>query len=402
MDTISTGPRPHPISTLLWQWLLVGCLWYCLTGSLVAQVPAADQPQLYLDSLRGLRVGLVVNHTARVGQQHLVDFLQAQGIDLRRVFAPEHGFRGDADPGKLITDSVDARTGLPIVSLYGANKKPQPQHLTDLDVLVFDIQDVGVRFFTYISTMHYAMEAAAEAGLRFVVLDRPNPLGDYVDGPVRQPKLNSFVSMHPIPIVHGLTVGELALMIRGQGWVPHANKLRLHVVPCADYTHQTRYAPPIKPSPNLPNILAIRLYPSLCLFEATEISIGRGTDFPFQQIGYPSAYFGKHTFVPQDKPGMQIDPLHEGKTCYGDDLRGLDPWQQRFDLGHLLRKSQQWRETKAFVSRARWFDLLAGNPQLARQVAQGWSQTRIRQTWAQELAEYKRMRSKYLLYPDAP
>lgn len=365
-----------------------------------AQRPAAELPTAYLPLLKGKRVGLVVNHSARVDTLHLFDFLRGQGVDVRRVFAPEHGFRGNADPGALVADSVDRRTGVPIVSLYGKNKKPSPEQLRGLDVLVFDIQDVGVRFFTYISTMHYAMEAAAEQGLAFVVLDRPNPLGDYVDGPVLRKGFESFVGMHPIPVVHGLTVGELAQMIRGEGWITQARKLNLTVVPCGNYTHSVLYALPRRPSPNLPTMAAVRLYPSLCFFEATDISVGRGTEEAFQQIGYPDKSFGPHSFVPVDRPGMQMNPLHEGKTCYGDDLRRVLPAETRFELRYLIEYRRKWTARTPFISKERWFNLLAGNDLLAKQLAQGLSEEQIRQSWQAELKAYKEMRRKYLLYLD--
>ncbi len=357
----------------------------------------AERLDLYLPLLQGRRVGLLVNQSARVGQAHLVDTLLALGVNLVRVFAPEHGFRGDKDPGALFDNETDPRTGLPIVALYGDNKKPRPDQLADLDLLVFDIQDVGVRFFTFISSMHLAMQACAQSGKPFVVLDRPNPLGDYVDGPLRQPGFESFVGMHPIPVVHGLTVGELARMIVGEGWLGQGLDCALEVVPCQGYTHATRYPLPVKPSPNLPNDLAVRLYPSLCFFEATQVSVGRGTEFPFQAIGYPKEGLGPFSFIPRDMPGMQMDPIQEGQTCHGLDLRqqGLD---HRFSLAYFIEFHRALGP--GMVSRREWFNLLAGTDKLLPLVEAGKSEEEIRASWQDELREYKQTRKKYLLYPD--
>lgn len=364
-----------------------------------AQSPAANNPEKYLPFLKGKTVGLVVNQSSLVDTIHLVDFLLENKIDVKKIFAPEHGFRGKQDRGAKVNNSSDSKTGLPIVSLHGKHKKPQTKDLKGIDVLLFDIQDVGVRFFTYISTMHYAMEAAAENNLAFVVLDRPNPLGDYIAGPIRKEKYKSFVGMHPIPIVHGLTVAELAQMIRGERWINNAENLQLKVFSCENYTHKSHYSLPIKPSPNLPNMLAIRLYPSLCFFEATKVSIGRGTHEPFQQIGFPDPKFGSHTFIPKDIKGMQVNPIQEGKLCYGIELCTLDPWQQRFSLKYWLQFFNQF-EQKDMVTRKAWFNLLVGNGKLYQQLQLNKTEEEILHSWKAELDTYKLMRRKYLLYED--
>ncbi|EMR04826.1 hypothetical protein ADICEAN_00097 [Cesiribacter andamanensis AMV16] len=277
----------------------------------------AERKDLYLPLLRGKRIGLIVNHTSLVPQPggealHLVDLLLKEGLQVKKVFAPEHGFRGTADAGEKILSGTDAQTGLPVVSLYGNNKKPSPEQLQDVDVLVFDIQDVGARFYTYISTMHYTMEAAAEQGKQMVVLDRPNPNGHIIDGPVLDPRFRSFVGMHPIPVVHGLTVGELAQMINGEGWLAGEKKASLTVVPLQGYTHSTPYVLPVRPSPNLPNQQSIYLYPSLCLFEGTPISLGRGTPFPFQVIGYPIRNLASSALP---LPQCPVPPTHLLRTA---------------------------------------------------------------------------------------
>lgn len=358
----------------------------------------AEQPDKYLHLLKNKKVGLVVNHTAIVNDVHLLDFLLSKNIDVKKIFAPEHGFRGDADRGAKINSQVDKKTGIHIVSLFGKNRKPQDKHLTDLDIVIFDIQDVGVRFFTYISTMHNVMEACAENNIQFIVFDRPNPNGDYVAGPIRENKFKSFVGMHPIPIVHGLTVGELAQMINGEGWLRNSIKCNLKVIKVTNYTHETKYEPPVKPSPNLPNYLSIRLYPSLCFFEATKISVGRGTQFPFQVIGYPDKKFGDFTFVPKDIKGMQMNPIQEGKTCYGSDLRNLEVNEIKFSLQYVIEFYQKADFKDNFFSREKWFNLLAGNDILIKQIKNNKTQKEIIENWKDDLNKYIQMRKKYLLY----
>lgn len=360
-------------------------------------VPAAELPGEYLPGLKGKRVGVIVNHTSLVNDAHLVDFLVLNDIDVKKIFVPEHGFRGQADAGEKVDDSKDNKTGLPIISLYGANKKPTAEQLKELDVLVFDLQDVGVRFYTYISTMHYAMEACAEQQLPFMVLDRPNPNGHYIDGPVLDMKYTSFVGMHPIPIVHGLTVGELARMINGEKWLANNMQCDLITVKMEDYTHQSSYDLPVKPSPNLPNALAIAAYPSLCLFEGTAISIARGTTFPFQAIGYPDPQYGSFSFVPKSIEGMSKNPPHEGKTCYGIDFRN-QKWNHKFTLQYLIDYYKKSSDKSEFFNA--FFHKLAGTDELAAQIAADFSEEEIRVSWQTELEKYKQIRKKYLLYPD--
>ena len=358
----------------------------------------AEQTQLYVPQLQGKRVGMVVNQTSLIGQTHLVDSLLRRGVNITKIFAPEHGFRGDADAGAHISSSVDARTGIPIVSLYGKNYKPSAEQLRDLDVLLFDIQDVGVRFYTYISTMHYVMEAAAENNKKVLILDRPNPNGYYVDGPILDKSLTSFVGMHPIPVVHGLTVGELAHMINGEKWLTGGKQADVQVIPNQGYTHASRYSLPVKPSPNLPNDQAIVLYPSLCFFEGTNVSVGRGTLTPFQVIGSPFYPKTTFSFVPKSIKGMSSQPPHEGKVCHGYDL--TDPAKATtFTLKYLIDFYQNSSEKEKFFNA--FFPKLAGNKTLQEQIVAGKTEEEIRKTWEPGLEAYRTMRKKYLLYPDA-
>lgn len=360
----------------------------------------AERPELYLQHLQQKRLALVVNPTSRVGSEHLVDYLKKAGLDIRLIFAPEHGFRGGADAGASIANGIDPQTGIPVVSLYGNNKKPSAEHLQDIDTLLFDIQDVGVRYYTYISTMHYVMEAAAEQQKTLFILDRPNPNGDYVDGPLLEKEHASFVGMHPIPLVHGLTVGELARMIQGEGWIEAAESLDLKIVPMAHYTHITRYTPPVPPSPNLPNRQAIRLYPSLGLFEGTVVSVARGTPFPFQALGLPLSSAGAFQFMPEAMPGAQFPP-YRGEVCYGQDLRQVTP-SPYLNLDYLRRfyrayAAQYPEHPEQFFNG--FFTRLAGTPKLQQALMAGHSDADIRQSWQQDLADYRQLRRKYLLYP---
>jgi uncharacterized protein YbbC (DUF1343 family) len=345
------------------------------------------------------RVGLIVNQTSVLQNgTHLLDTLLQENIRVVKVFAPEHGFRGTEEAGATISNGTDSRTGIHIASLYGANNKPTAAQLADIDVLIFDIQDVGARFYTYISTMHYAMEACAENGKEFIVLDRPNP-NDYIDGPVRKSGFESFVGVDPIPVLHGLTVGELACMINGEGWIiTGVNSCNLQVVRMENWAHGDPYQIPVKPSPNLPNNTAIRLYPSLCFFEGTGISVGRGTTFPFQVLGGPAKKYGSFTFTPQPIRGMDTNPLHKGRVCFGIDLRDY-----AFEGGLTLRfvldfYKKSGFNKKEFFSRPNWFDLLAGTDALRLQIINGLSEDDIRDSWKNELDEYRLMRNKYLLY----
>nr|WP_235917522.1 DUF1343 domain-containing protein [Hymenobacter busanensis] len=359
----------------------------------------ADQFEKYLPQLRGKRVGLVVNQTSRTGPSHLVDTLVAQGITVKAIFSPEHGFRGEAADGATIKDGKDQRSGLPVRSLYGATKKPTPDMLADLDVLVFDIQDVGTRFYTYISTLHYVMEAAAEQGKTVLVLDRPNPNGRFVDGPVMEPKHKSFVGMHPIPILHGLTVGELAQMINGEKWLAGERQCALTVVPVAGYTHATPYVLPVRPSPNLPTAHSITLYPSICLFEGTDVSVGRGTEAPFEFIGAPTQPRTRpFKFTPRPTSGSPTPPQN-GKECYGLDLRQLPTAQSEgLTLRYLIDFYQQSTAKDKFFGK--YFEQLTGTATLRQQIIEGRSEKEIRKSWEPALGQYKQMRKKYLLYAE--
>ena len=356
----------------------------------------AERLETYLPLLKGLRVGVIANHTAMIGNTHLVDTLLSKGVQVKAVFAPEHGFRGEADDGKKIEDGRDAETGIDIRSVYGKTRKPTEEMLADIDIMIFDIQDVGARFYTFISTMHYGMEAAAEKGIPFIVLDRPNPNGNYVDGPVRQDDLKSFVGMHPIPIVHGLTVGELASVINEEGWLENGVKADLTVVQMENYSHESEYVLPIKPSPNLPSQVAVILYPSLCLFEGTEISVGRGTYEAFSQIGHPGfEQLYEHSFTPVSIPGMSTYPKHEDVTCYGINFQNLNN-PRSFTLKYLLEFYQNFDEKDKFFRKG--FERLAGTIELRKQIIEGLSEEEIRQSWEPELTQYKELRLKYLLY----
>ncbi len=362
--------------------------------------PGAERPDLYLDMLKGKSVGIVANQTSILTHsenKHVVDFLLEQGVKVKKVFVPEHGFRGDVDAGEKVDNSVDSKTGLPIVSLYGNNKKPSASQISDLDIIIFDLQDVGVRFYTYISTMHYIMEAAAENGKQVIIFDRPNPNGDYIDGPVLKKGFESFVGMHPIPVVHGLTVGELAQMINGEKWLKGGLTCDLKVIPVANWDHQTSYNLPVKPSPNLPNDLSIRLYPSTCFFEGSIISLGRGTHFPFQVYGYPSKNFGAFTFTPLSMPGMSKNPPLQDQLCYGVDLRN-EPLTHRFTLKYVIDALKKSGKGEAFFKG--YFNTLAGTDELKKQLLAGKSEEEIKKSWEADLAAYKKMRANYLIYED--
>lgn len=361
----------------------------------------AERDGLFLPKLAGKRVGLIVNQTSVVGEQHLVDLLLEKGVKVQRIFAPEHGFRGDHDAGAKVDSSIDAKTGIPLYSIYGKTRKPEAEALTDLDVILFDIQDVGVRYYTYISSMHYMMEAAAEAGLPFMVLDRPNPNGDYVDGPMLEPEFRSFVGMHEIPLVHGLTVGELAHMIVGEGWLETDKSLALTVIPMQGYRHDMRYELPVRPSPNLPNYVSIRHYPSLGFFEPTPVSIGRGTDFPFQVIGHDSLFVSAaepFSFAPRSIPGASTHPKFENVTVQGMDLRGIEA--KGLNLNYLVEWHHKFAKAgETFFTSPSFMDKLAGTDKLRLALAEGLSEAQIRAQWQTDLQRYMKMRQGYLLYP---
>ncbi len=394
--------------------LLLALLTACGRRSLQAQAPkipsgstattvsapvlGIERTDQYLPGLRGKTVALVVNHTSIFpNKTHLADSLLSRGVKVKTIFAPEHGFRGTATDGEHVADGVDKRTGLPLVSLYGANRKPTPDQLSGVDVVIFDIQDVGTRFYTYTSTMHYVMEACAEQGKKCLVLDRPNPNGHLVDGPVLDRKFASFVGLNPVPIAHGCTVGELARMINGEGWLKNGVTCDLQVVNCLNYSHQTPYAPLVGPSPNLPNRQSILLYPSICLFEPTLVSVGRGTDTQFQVIGAPDPAFGPYSFTPEDKPGA-VNPPQEGKKCYGLDLRGVDAANLGFSLKYLLDFYQKAPDKSKFFTSPAYFDKLAGTDSLRLQLVAGKSEAAMRASWQDGLKKYNALRTKYLLY----
>jgi len=360
-------------------------------------IVAASRTNEYFPIIKNKKVGLVVNQTSYVGNTHLLDTLVNSGIDVKAVFSPEHGFRGKADAGETILDGKDIRTKTPIISLYGKNKKPTKEQLEGINLMIFDIQDVGIRFYTYISTLHYIMQACAEQNIPLLILDRPNPNGNYVDGPVLDTNFRSFVGMHPIPIVHGLTIGEIALMINGENWLGNNLKCEIIVIPNENWNHNTNYSLPISPSPNLPNDQSIILYPSLCFFEATDISIGRGTYFPFQVIGFPDKKFGEFQFTPESIIGMSKHPKQENKICYGLDLRAIKPIP-KFTLQYFITFYNKAGEN--IISRERWFNLLAGNSTLQEQIINGLNEEDIRKSWSDDLKTYKAKRKKYLLYTD--
>ena len=362
-------------------------------------IPGAWKTDSYFSSLGGDRaIGVVANASSMIGEKHLIDSMISAGINVKKIFAPEHGFRGEAEAGEFIQNTIDEKTGLPIISLYGNQKKPSSKEMSGLDVIVFDIQDIGIRFFTYISTLHYMMESCAKEGIPLLVLDRPNPNGDYIDGPVLDLSFRSFVGMNPIPIVYGMTIGELARMINGEGWLRNGMKCELTIIPLDGYTHSTPVILDREPSPNLPNTQSIRLYPSLCLFEATDISVGRGTDFPFQVIGFPAPIFGNFTFVPQAIPGKSIHPLHKGDTCYGIDLR-RDSLHTRFTLKFILDFYHLSNWGEKFFKRPDFFDKLAGSSLLRSQILDGLDENQIRESWQPQLQEFMLKRKPYLLYP---
>jgi uncharacterized protein YbbC (DUF1343 family) len=353
---------------------------------------------LYLDSLRGKRVAIVANQSSVINRTHLVDSLLALGITIQKVFAPEHGFRGTADAGEKIWSHKDPVTGLPIVSLYGNNKKPRADQLWDVDIVLFDIQDVGVRFYTYISTLHYVMEACAENKKPLIVLDRPNPNAHYIDGPVREPEHTSFIGMHPVPIVYGMTIGEYALMINGEFWLHNDVICQLYVVPCKNYNHKMKFEIPIAPSPNLRTDLAITLYPSLCFFEATTVSVGRGTERPFEMYGHPNFRQTNYAFIPMPTTGAK-EPLWQNKICNGYDLRSIQRKRAyEINLNWLINARDQLGDSVTFIDQRNFFDRLAGTSELRKQLAAGMSAKEIKATWKPGIDQFTKIRQKYLIY----
>lgn len=344
-------------------------------------------------------IGFVGNHTSLINGVHFVDTLISKGFKITRLYSPEHGFRGQGDAGEKIDHGIDKKTGLPIVSLYGSNKKPNKKQLEGIDVIFFDIQDVGVRYYTYTSTLHYVMEAAAEQGIPVVVFDRPNPNGHYVDGPVLKKEYASFVGMHPVPIVHGMTIGEYANMINEEGWLNQKIKVDLNVVKCVNYDRKSAYEVEVPPSPNLPNMRAIYLYPVLCLFEGTVVSVGRGTDAPFQQYGHPLFKELPHAFTPKPSFGAK-QPKLEGEVCYGKSYIKLTQKElfesAELDLSPIIEAFNLYPDSTTFFNN--FFNLLAGNKELKDQILAGRSKEEIESSWQNELNQFKALRKKYLLY----
>lgn len=384
-------------------------------------VTGADRLDQYLPMLKGKKVGLLVNHTAVIGNIHLVDVLKKNGVDIKVIFGPEHGFRGSAPDGAKISNTVDPTTGAPVVSLYGGKNKPSPEDLKGVDIMLYDIQDVGTRFYTFISSMQLFMEAALENNIPLIILDRPNPNGFYVDGPVLEPKFKSFVGMQPIPVVYGMTIGEYAQMILQQGWLSEeANRafnrikaarymegakfFQLHVIPCLNYTHSTLYELPVRPSPNLPDIQSIYWYASNCFFEGTAMSEGRGTPKPFQWIGHPALPKSMFSFVPQPNEGAP-SPKYKGQACYGWDLSGtpeevLKKINGRLQLDYVIQAYNLFPDKETFFNKNNGFHRLAGNDELMQQIKAGKSEDEIRASWEPALSNFKKIRKQYLMYPD--
>lgn len=360
-----------------------------------------EQTALYLPQLKGKSVALVANNTSLIGKSHLADSLLEMGVKITRIFAPEHGFRGNTDAGASIANSVDRKTGIPITSLYGSKNKPAISDLKDIDIVIYDIQDVGVRFYTYISTLHYVMEACAENNIPVLVLDRPNPLGFYIDGPILDPTFKSFVGIHPIPVVYGMTVGELAHMINGEGWLAGGLKCDLKVIPCLNYDHQTYYNLPVDPSPNLNSMEAIYLYPSLCFFEGSVMSLGRGTSFPFRVVGHPEYPVRSFSFTPVATTANK-NPKYMGKTCYGLNLQKMDIEELKqmygLNLQWLIDVYNTMDRGEAFFTG--YIDKLAGNDELRKQILAGNTEAQIRKSWQGDLDQFRVVRKKYLLYDD--
>ena len=355
----------------------------------------------YLPLVKGKNIAVVANHSSVVANEHLVDVLTKKGVSIKKIFTPEHGFRGDADAGEKIKSSIDPITNIPVVSLYDSKKKPLPSDLKGIELVLFDIQDVGARFYTYISTMTYVMEACAENNIPMIILDRPNPNGYYVDGPVLKKGFESFIGMHPVPIVHGMTIGEYAQMVNGESWLKAGVKANLTVIKTKGYTHKYLYQLPINPSPNLRTMASIYMYPSMCLFEGTVVSVGRGTDKPFEVYGHPNFKNASFSFIPKSQKGASA-PLYEGKKCFGYEVADFGliyiKDSQALYLDWLVDSYNEMKLGEAFFNN--YFNILAGNDLLKKQIIQEKSVDEIKKTWQKDLESFKIIRKKYLLYPD--
>lgn len=381
--------------------LLITCSMKCGFSQDSQIKTGAERTEVYIPKLSGRKVGIVVNHTSIIGKSHIVDSLISMGINIVKIFSPEHGYEGKADAGESYSNKVLSTHTIEIISLYGNKTKPAPKDLTGIDIVVFDIQDVGARFYTYISTLHYVMEACAENSIPLLVLDRPNPNGHYVDGPVLDIKYKSFVGMHPVPVVHGMTIAEYAKMINGEKWLNDSISCQLDFVTCENYEHSYYYMLPVNPSPNLPNMKAVYLYPSLCFFEGTIMNEGRGTDFPFQVYGHPEFRDSDFYYIPRSNPGAK-NPRYKNVKCYGTDLRDIKIEElqtvRKIDLSHIIKAYNTLRKGKEFFNN--YFNTLAGNNVLQRQIIEGLNEEQIRSSWQNSLADFKTLRRKYLLYPD--
>jgi len=364
-------------------------------------IPASERPNLYLPILKGKRVALVVNHSSIVQKNiHLVDFLLQNGIEIKKIFAPEHGFRGGADAGHRIKNSIDKRTKLPIISLYGKKRQPTKKDLKDIDIILFDIQDVGVRFYTYLSTLHYILEAGAKYKIEVMLLDRPNPNGGYIDGEVLDRRYSSFIGLDPVPIVYGMTIGEYAKMLNGEGWIGK-RRANLRVIPIKNYKHSSRYTLPVKPSPNLPTDRAVALYPSLALFEGTVFSAGRGTTKPFELYGDPKYQNKSFSFIPKSRAGAK-NPKYKNRVCYGVDLSKKSlkriRAEGRINLSYLIDAYNRYPNRSHFFLKNRFIDKLSGSSRLRRDIESGLSEAEIRESWQVGLKKFKKIRKKYLIY----
>jgi len=368
---------------------------------LSAQItPASYRTELYLHLLKNKQVGVIVNQSSTIRQTHLVDFLLKNGIKIKKIFVPEHGFRGNSDAGMGIKNSIDRKTDIPIISLYGKKKKPNAKDLKDIDILLFDIQDVGVRFYTYLSTLHYILEAGAKYNIPIILLDRPNPNIHYIDGEVLDLRYKSFIGLDPVPVVYGMTIGEYARMLNGEGWIGK-RRAKLKVIPIANYSHKSFYSLPIKPSPNLPNDKAVALYPSLAFFEGTVFSVGRGTKRPFQIYGNPKYPNKSFKFIPKARVGAK-NPKFKNRLCYGINLdkKSLKEirLKKRIELSYLIDAYKKYPNKKKFFLKNRFIDNLSGSDMLRKQIMQGLNESRIRDSWQKKLKKFKEIRKKYLIY----